>query len=208
MHSALVRRATRRLFARRSKLVWPALQEEGIRAIALASEHVGPVLHVTTVLSRAGWDDFSREEKGFIARIEHRRRITNSSNEVVQYRDYGAGTPEAARTTSEMAEGLVVNGVVSAPHEPQGPRTNSTVRGVALPKLWGNEKTDMTERTPESEAAAMENFLRVCREETDAHCGKDISPEEAHRTISRVLAAAAKLTAEQRRLYLESLRPH
>lgn len=112
LNTELFRRAKRRLLPTRSKLLWPALQEEAMRAILSASEHVGPVLHVTTALSRAGWGDFSPEEKVCIARIEERRRVTNSSKEVVQYRDYGAGNPETGRTASEMAEGKVINEVV------------------------------------------------------------------------------------------------
>jgi len=112
MNTTLLQRAKKRLFPTKSKLLWPALQEQAIRAIASASEHVGPLLHVTTALSRAGWADFSSEETAWISRIEARRRVTNSSKEVVRHRDYGAGTPEMKRTASEMAEGRVVNGIV------------------------------------------------------------------------------------------------
>ncbi len=112
MNGTLLQRAKRRFFPTKRKLLWPALQEQAIRAIASASEHVGPLLHVTTTLSRAGWADFSPEETACISRIEARRRVTNSSKEVVRYRDYGAGTPEIRLTAAEMTEGKVVNGIV------------------------------------------------------------------------------------------------
>ena len=114
LNAQLFRRAKRRLLPARSKLLWPSLQEEAIRAIMSASEHVGPVLHVTTALSRAGWGDFSPEENSSIARIEERRRITNSSKEVVQYRDYGAGTPETARTADGSSNGAWLGSIAIA----------------------------------------------------------------------------------------------
>jgi predicted O-methyltransferase YrrM len=57
-------------------------------AIASASEDAGPILHVATVLARAGWGDFLPEERAWIARIENRRRATNSSTEVCRYQGF------------------------------------------------------------------------------------------------------------------------
>ncbi len=81
-------------------------------AIAAATAQLGPLLPVVTALSHAGWGIFSAEEEDWIARIEHRRRIANASREVIHYRDYGAGTPEAGRCAAEMAQGVVVDRMV------------------------------------------------------------------------------------------------
>jgi hypothetical protein len=91
---------------------WPSLQEEAMSAIATATEQVGVVLAVTAALSQAGWGSFSQEEAAWITRIEQRRRVTNSSKEVVHYRDYGAGSPDAMRQAVEMAQGVPVDRVI------------------------------------------------------------------------------------------------
>jgi predicted O-methyltransferase YrrM len=91
---------------------WPALQEEAMSAVSAAAERAGVALHMAAALSRAGGGNFSREEESWIARIEHRRRIANSSTEVIQYRDYGAGSPDAGRQAEEMARGVPVERAV------------------------------------------------------------------------------------------------
>jgi predicted O-methyltransferase YrrM len=83
-------------------MLWPDLQEQAMSAIASASERVGPTLHIATVLSRAGWGDFSSEEKAWIARIEHRRHVTNSSKEVIHYQGF---MPHSRDTVFEVVVG-------------------------------------------------------------------------------------------------------
>jgi predicted O-methyltransferase YrrM len=101
-----------RFLPRRHGPQWPSLQEEAMSAIAAASEQVGVVLPVAAALCRAGGGSFSQEEETWIARIEQRRRATNSSKEVIKYQDYGAGTPDARRQAAEMARGVEVEEVV------------------------------------------------------------------------------------------------
>jgi predicted O-methyltransferase YrrM len=81
-------------------------------AIAGASRQIGAVLPVAAALCLAGGASFSQEEEAWIARIEQRRRATNSSKEIIKYRDYGAGTPDAKRQVAEMVRGVEVEGVV------------------------------------------------------------------------------------------------
>ena len=91
---------------------WSSLHEYAMSALATAAEQFGVVLPVAAALSRAGWGSFFKEEARWIARIEQRRRILNSSKEVLHYRDYGAGSPDAKRQAVEMAQGVPVDRVV------------------------------------------------------------------------------------------------
>jgi len=81
-------------------------------AIAAAAAPSGLARHIAAALSQAASQNFSPQEKVWIERIEERRRLTNSSTQIISYRDYGARSPDAALTAAEMAAGTTVERAV------------------------------------------------------------------------------------------------